>query len=84
VVAESLHKYGLLYVEDIRVDAAQNDRFLDLMEQYYAKRSHQFDMGQKNIDVVDSALPIGLKHCYHEKFISYKEDKDVLKPPYLS
>jgi hypothetical protein len=64
-VASALHKYGLLYAEDSRVNAAQNDHFLDLMEQYFAKRSRQFDQGLKDIDVVESVTPIGLKHCYH-------------------
>ena len=83
-VAHALHKYGLIYVKDERVNAAQNEEFLDLMERYYATRSYQFDKGMKDIDVIDSAMPIGLKHSYHEKFVSYKEDKNFLKPPHLS
>ena len=29
-------------------------------------------------------MPLGIKHCYSEKFVSYKEDKEKLKPPHLS
>lgn len=54
------------------------------MERYYATRSYQFDKGLKDIDVIDSPTPIGLKHSYHEKFVSYKEDKNALKPPHQS
>ena len=64
-VAHALHKYGLMYVKDERFDAAQNEEFFDLMERYYATRSYQFDKGLKDIDVVDSAMPIGLQDRYN-------------------
>jgi hypothetical protein len=34
--AESLHATGCLYVRDSRVAAADNERFLDLLERYFA------------------------------------------------
>jgi hypothetical protein len=72
-MASALHKYGLIYVKDDRVDFHQNSDFLNLMEKYFVRRSQQFDEGRKDIDVIDSAMPAGLKHGYHEKFVSYKE-----------
>lgn len=34
--AQSLHATGCLYVKDARVAAADNERFLDLLERYFA------------------------------------------------
>lgn len=35
-VADALHTFGCLIVKDPRVDASANDRFLDMMESYFA------------------------------------------------
>lgn len=58
--------------------------FLDLMERYYATRSYQFDKGLRDIDVIKSDMPRGLKHSFLEKFNTYKDDKSILKEPHLS
>lgn len=44
-VAETLKTYGLLIIKDPRVNQHQNDTFLDLMEQYFVKRSAQYRKG---------------------------------------
>jgi hypothetical protein len=31
-VADILHRFGLLYVKDTRVDPSEKDRFIDMME----------------------------------------------------
>lgn len=54
------------------------------MQRYYATRSYQFDKGLKGIDVVQSDMPIGLKHAYLQIFNTYKEDKSLLQAPHLS
>jgi len=51
-VADSLQKFGLIYVKDNRVNVSQNNEFLDMMENYFELRSNQFDAGKRNIDVV--------------------------------
>jgi hypothetical protein len=38
-VADALHKYGCLIIKDPRVNVAQNNKFLDMMEQFFQKRS---------------------------------------------
>jgi hypothetical protein len=79
-----LHRFGLLYVKDTRVDPSEKDKFIDMMEQYFALRSQQYDQGLRNIDVINGDKPIGLNQIYGSKFISYKEEKDRLKPPHQS
>lgn len=49
-VAETLRTYGLLIINDPRVNQQQNDNFLNLMERYFLKRSQQFRQGNKTID----------------------------------
>ena len=41
-MAEALSKYGCLVIKDPRVNQAQNDRFLDMMEKYFNKRGEDF------------------------------------------
>lgn len=50
-VAESLHKYGCLIIKDPRVNVAQNNNFLDLMEQFFQKRSVEFYAGRPVPDI---------------------------------
>jgi isopenicillin N synthase-like dioxygenase len=38
-VTEALHKYGCLIIKDPRVNAEQNNKFLDQMEQFFQRRS---------------------------------------------
>lgn len=64
-VASLMHKVGLLYVFDPRVDHSKNEAFLDQMEKYFEVRSKQYDQGIKNLDVSqEGELPIGLKFVY--------------------
>jgi isopenicillin N synthase-like dioxygenase len=49
-VAEALKVYGLLVIKDPRVNVEANNQFLDLMEQYFVKRSQQFNEGLRTID----------------------------------
>lgn len=50
-VAEALHKYGCLIIKDPRVDVAQNNRFLDMMERFFYKRSQDYYAGRPVADV---------------------------------
>jgi len=84
-VAEALRVYGLLVIKDPRVNAQQNDKFLDLMEKYFVKRSQQYHSGLKTIDLSpESNYQFGIMHEYQELFQSYDEEKAKLKPPNLS
>lgn len=42
LVAEALHKYGCLIINDPRVKQSENDQFLDMMEKFFDKRSKDF------------------------------------------
>lgn len=49
-VAQNLKKFGLILIKDPRINPGDNDRFLDLMETYFSKRSKQFDQGLTTLD----------------------------------
>jgi hypothetical protein len=51
IVSEALHKYGCLIIKDPRVDSEQNNKFLDLMEQYFYKRANDFYAGKPIPDI---------------------------------
>lgn len=55
-----------------------------MMEKYFAMRSLQYDSGLKNVDAVTSDRPIGLNQSYMSKFVSYRAEKDRLRPPHQS
>lgn len=62
-VAEALRTYGLLVIKDPRVDSDKNNKFLDMNEKYFQKRSQQFHAGIRNIDLSPiPKLPFGLIH----------------------
>lgn len=50
-VASALHKYGCLIIKDPRVQADQNNRFLDMMEKYFLKRSTELYAGRPVPDI---------------------------------
>lgn len=50
-VADALHKYGCLIIKDPRVNADQNSKFLDMMEQFFQKRSVEFYAGRPVPDI---------------------------------
>ena len=41
-VAESFHNYGIILIRDPRVNMADNDEYVDLMEEYFAKTGERF------------------------------------------
>lgn len=52
------------------------------MEDYFERRSKQFDRGIRNIDVYEEeALPIGLKFASYEKLPPYLEERRKFAPP---
>lgn len=55
-----------------------------MMEKYFALRSQQYDQGLKNFDVISGDKPLGLNQSYSSKFVSYREEKEKLKPPHES
>lgn len=50
-VAQALHTYGCLVIKDPRVNAQQNDHFIDMMEEFFHKRSKDFYAGRPVADV---------------------------------
>ena len=50
-VAEALHKYGCLIIKDPRVNVEQNNKFIDMMEKFFQKRSKEFYAGKPVPDV---------------------------------
>jgi isopenicillin N synthase-like dioxygenase len=81
-VASTLRTFGLVIIRDPRVNQQENDRFLDLMERYFAKRSQQYREGSNRIDFSpESNYQVGIMHEYQEKFQSYQEEKLRLQPP---
>ena len=50
-VAEALHTYGCLIIKDPRVNVQQNNRFIDMMEQFFHKRSIEFYAGRPVPDI---------------------------------
>ena len=50
-VAETLQKYGCLIIKDPRVNAEQNNKFLDLMERFFDRRSKEFYAGKPVPDI---------------------------------
>jgi hypothetical protein len=50
-VAESLHNYGCLIIKDPRVNVDQNNKFLDMMEKFFQKRSLDLYAGRPVADI---------------------------------
>jgi isopenicillin N synthase-like dioxygenase len=45
-VVQCLHKFGLLTVRDPRVDYKDNDTYVDMMEEFFAKAGAKFEKGE--------------------------------------
>ena len=45
-VADSLHKFGILIWKDPRVNQADNDEYIDMMERYFQHASEKFYKGE--------------------------------------
>ncbi len=50
-VAEALHKYGCLVIKDPRVNQAQNDKFLNLLENFFNTRSKDYYANKPTKDI---------------------------------
>ena len=50
-VAECFHRYGILLVKDPRVDMADNEDYIDLMEAYFAQAGAKYDNGEPVAEV---------------------------------
>jgi isopenicillin N synthase-like dioxygenase len=62
-VAQIFRTYGLAIIKDPRVSQQQNDQFLNLMENYFTKRSQQFREGNKTIDFSpENNYTVGIMH----------------------
>ena len=84
LVADLMHNYGLVYANDPRVDHSHNEIFLDQMEEYFERRSNQFDQGIKDLDTCGpDELPRGLKFAYLEKLPKHLEERQKLTEPNL-
>lgn len=46
-----MHKYGCLIVKDPRVKQAENDRFIDILETYFDKRSKELSNNKRAQDI---------------------------------
>jgi hypothetical protein len=50
-VAEALHTYGCLIIKDPRVKAETNNKFLDMFEEFFNRRSQDFYAGREVADI---------------------------------
>lgn len=50
-VAQCFHKFGILLIKDPRVDMADNDSYIDLMEKYFADTGAAFYRGETVSDI---------------------------------
>jgi hypothetical protein len=50
-VAESFHKFGIIFVRDPRVDFSANDEYIDVMEDYFEQTGNRFYDGQEVKDI---------------------------------
>lgn len=50
-VAECFHRFGIILIRDPRADMADNDEYIDLMEEYFARRGDQFYAGEPISDI---------------------------------
>lgn len=50
-VAECFHRFGILLIKDPRVDFSDNDKYIDLMEDYFERTGELFYAGEKVEDI---------------------------------
>jgi hypothetical protein len=50
-VAECFHRFGILLIRDPRVDFSDNDKYIDLMEDYFERTGELFYAGEKVDDI---------------------------------
>jgi isopenicillin N synthase-like dioxygenase len=67
-VADSLHKYGILILNDPRIEEKDNDEYIEMMEKYFENRGDQF----YNKEELKEARPdihyqVGITPEYKEK-----------------
>lgn len=87
-VAQALHQYGIVCVRDPRVSTADNDRFLDMLEQYFEQpEDAKLADARKEVSYQVGATPnhteLPRDHC--ERMKAFKDaDKPLsLCPPEL-
>ena len=77
----SFKQNGGAYIKDPRIDFSYNDKLIDLMESYYAKRMKQISLGMdgKEIDIIDHRHQQGLTKPEYYRTASHIELKQMLK-----
>lgn len=73
-VAEALHTYGCLIIKDPRVNAEQNNKFLDLFERFFQKRSLDYYAGRPVPDIYpEYDFQVGATPEFAERARDHKE-----------
>lgn len=82
-VAQALHEYGSLAIKDLRANPQDNERFLDLMEKYFIKRSSEFynhnDLYKLTDCFPEHGFETGVTPEYIEKARDHSKILDTLK-----
>mmetsp|Transcript_32537 Transcript_32537/g.52426 ORF Transcript_32537/g.52426 Transcript_32537/m.52426 type:complete len:378 (-) Transcript_32537:81-1214(-) len=86
LIAEMLHKTGLLIVRDPRVSEEENDRFINNMEAYYGlETAEKMENVRKQYHYQIGATPEGIEqarnHCARAKGLSEDDRPVTLCPP---
>ena len=82
--AKSLHSTGVLYVKDPRVQNADNDRFLDMMERYFEQSDGVTDSRKEynyQVGVTPSGVEKARNHCDAVKKMNPKDKPFTECPP---
>jgi len=73
-VSEALQKYGCLIIKDPRVNAQQNNNFLDMMEKFFDRRSKNFYANQPVSDIFpEENFQVGATPEFAERAKDHKE-----------
>ena len=80
-VADALHKYGVAIIKDPRVNQADNDRFLDMLEKYFeisdgsrdARPEYHYQVGVTPSHVGESSL-----FLISVMIFSYQRDHEII------
>lgn len=82
-VAQSLHKYGCLVIKDPRVNQAENDKFLNMIEKYFQNRSKDYYANKSVSDIhPEYDYQVGATPEYKERAKDHGKSFDAYKKEY--
>lgn len=84
-IADNLHKYGLLVIKDPRVDASENETFIDMMEKYYEQPYNEKAKDVRiqyhyQVGATPNGVELARDHCSSFKDLG-ADDKPVTECP---